>query len=63
MEWYVESTGSGIGEGALADYTLSEIRLMEIVDEEEAVIAIFGKEAGEKGYYIVNKPMQIRDIA
>lgn len=58
LEWYVESTGSGIGEGALADYTLSEIRLMEIVDEEEAVIAIFGKEAGEKGYYIVNKPMQ-----
>jgi hypothetical protein len=58
LEWYVESTGSGIGEGALADYTLSEIRLLEIVDDEEAVIAIFGKEAGEKGYYIVNKPMQ-----
>ena len=58
LEWYVESTGSGIGEGALSDYTLSEIRLIEIVEDEEAVIAIFGKDAGEKGYYIVNKPQQ-----
>jgi hypothetical protein len=58
LEWYVESTRAGVGGGTANDYHLAEIRLLEIVDNEEAVIAIFGPDAGEKGYYIVNKPKQ-----
>ncbi len=58
LEWKVESTGAGIG-GDLVDYVLADIRLLEVKENEEEIIAILGKEAGEKGYYIVNKPNNV----